>query len=168
MHFLARKWHFFQKITLFKIDQWWKLLNMHMPKKHFPKKIMSLQFSPDSTYKWALTPRSLNVKLGPRCNYHKGRAAIIRHYANRIASVWSTIPDRGLCSEYLWHIIWLAGAEAGQCLCAEILGQEMGCCVRGMWDDGGKGGSSRYKVLLCWHCHGFHCTTAIYRPIWCF
>ena len=23
---------------------------MHMPKKHFPKKIMSLQFSPDSTY----------------------------------------------------------------------------------------------------------------------
>ena len=31
--------------------------------------------------KWALTPRSLNVKLGPRRNYHKGRAAI-RHYAN--------------------------------------------------------------------------------------
>ena len=26
--------------------------------------------------KWALTPRSLNVKLGPRRNYHKGRAAI--------------------------------------------------------------------------------------------
>ena len=32
--------------------------------------------------KWALTPRSLNVKLGPRRNYHKGRAAI-RHYANQ-------------------------------------------------------------------------------------
>ena len=29
--------------------------------------------------KRALTPRSLNVKLGPRRNYHKGRAAI-RHY----------------------------------------------------------------------------------------
>ena len=27
------------------------------------------------------TPRSLNVKLGPRRNYHKGRAAT-RHYAN--------------------------------------------------------------------------------------
>ena len=26
--------------------------------------------------KQALTPRSLNVKLGPRRNYHKGRAAI--------------------------------------------------------------------------------------------
>ena len=34
--------------------------------------------------KRALTPRSLNVKLGPRCNYHKGRAAI-RHYANQTA-----------------------------------------------------------------------------------
>merc|ERR1712024_203921 len=32
--------------------------------------------------KRALTPRSLNVKLGPRHNYHKGRAAI-RHYANQ-------------------------------------------------------------------------------------
>ena len=31
-----------------------------------------------------LTPRSLNVKLGPRRNYHKGRAAI-RHYANQTA-----------------------------------------------------------------------------------
>ena len=30
--------------------------------------------------KRALTPRSLNVKLGPIRNYHKGRAAI-RHYA---------------------------------------------------------------------------------------
>ena len=32
----------------------------------------------------ALTPRSLNVKLGPRRNYHKGRAAI-RHYSNQTA-----------------------------------------------------------------------------------
>ena len=32
--------------------------------------------------KRALTPRSLNVKLGPRRNYHEGRAAI-RHYANQ-------------------------------------------------------------------------------------
>ena len=31
-----------------------------------------------------LTPRSLNVKLGPRRNYHEGRAAI-RHYANQPA-----------------------------------------------------------------------------------
>ena len=34
--------------------------------------------------KRALTPQSLNVKLGPRCNYHKRRAAI-RHYANQTA-----------------------------------------------------------------------------------
>ena len=34
--------------------------------------------------KRALTPRSLNVKLGLRRNYHKGRAAI-RHYANQTA-----------------------------------------------------------------------------------
>ena len=34
--------------------------------------------------KQALTPRSLNVKLGLRRNYHKGRAAI-RHYANQTA-----------------------------------------------------------------------------------
>ena len=34
--------------------------------------------------KQALTPRSLNVKLGPRRNYHKGRAAI-RHNANQPA-----------------------------------------------------------------------------------
>ena len=34
--------------------------------------------------KQALTPRSLNVKLGPRRNYHKGRVAI-RHYANQPA-----------------------------------------------------------------------------------
>ena len=32
----------------------------------------------------ALTPRSLNVKLGPRRNYHEGRAAI-RHYADQPA-----------------------------------------------------------------------------------
>ena len=34
--------------------------------------------------KRALTPQSLNVKLGLRSNYHKGRAAI-RHYANQPA-----------------------------------------------------------------------------------
>ena len=34
--------------------------------------------------KRASNPRSLNVKLGPRRNYHKGRAAI-RHYANQTA-----------------------------------------------------------------------------------
>ena len=34
--------------------------------------------------KRALTPRSLNVKLGRRHNYHEGRAAI-RHYANQTA-----------------------------------------------------------------------------------
>ena len=34
--------------------------------------------------KRALTLRSLNVKLGPRRNYHEGRAAI-RHYANQTA-----------------------------------------------------------------------------------
>ena len=32
--------------------------------------------------KKALTQRSLNVKLGPRRNYHNGRAAI-RHYTNQ-------------------------------------------------------------------------------------
>ena len=37
--------------------------------------------------KRALTPRSLNVKLGLRRNYHEGRAGI-RHYANQ--------PARGL------------------------------------------------------------------------
>ena len=34
--------------------------------------------------KRTLTPRSLNVKLGPQSNYHKGQAAI-RHYANQPA-----------------------------------------------------------------------------------
>ena len=34
--------------------------------------------------KQALTPWSLNVKLGPQRNYHKGRAPI-RHYANQTA-----------------------------------------------------------------------------------
>ena len=34
--------------------------------------------------KWALTPWSLNVKLGPRHNPYEGRAAI-RHYANQPA-----------------------------------------------------------------------------------
>ena len=34
--------------------------------------------------KLALTPRSLNVKLGPQLNYHKVRA-VKRHYANQPA-----------------------------------------------------------------------------------
>ena len=34
--------------------------------------------------KWALTPWSLNLKLGSRRNHHKGWAAI-RHYANQTA-----------------------------------------------------------------------------------
>ena len=34
--------------------------------------------------KQALTPWSLNVKLGPRRNYHEGRAAV-RNYANQPA-----------------------------------------------------------------------------------
>ena len=33
--------------------------------------------------KRVLTPRSLNVKFGPQCNYHEGWAA--RHYANQTA-----------------------------------------------------------------------------------
>ena len=53
--------------------------------------------------KQALTPRSLNMKLGPWCNYHKGRAAI-RHYANQPARpLWPlhrgpnfTLRDRGV------------------------------------------------------------------------
>ena len=53
--------------------------------------------------KQALTPRSLNMKLGPRRNYHKGRAAI-RHYAKQIARpLWPlrrgpnfTLRDRGV------------------------------------------------------------------------
>ena len=34
--------------------------------------------------KLALTPRSLNLKLGPQHNYHKG-LVVIRHYVNQIA-----------------------------------------------------------------------------------
>ena len=34
--------------------------------------------------KQALTPQKVDMKLGPRRNYHKGRAAI-RHYANQTA-----------------------------------------------------------------------------------
>ena len=53
--------------------------------------------------KWSLTPQSLNVKLGPWRNYHKGRAAI-RHYANQTARpLWPmrrgpnfTLRDRGV------------------------------------------------------------------------
>ena len=28
-------------------------------------------------YKWALTPRFLNVKLGPQRNYHKGQQTLV-------------------------------------------------------------------------------------------
>ena len=47
---------------------WWLETSAHL--RHYAKQ--------------ALTPRSLNVKLGLRRNYHKGRAAI-RHYANQTA-----------------------------------------------------------------------------------
>ena len=49
MHFLARKWRFFKKIILFKIDQGSKLHHMHMPKNTFSNKVMRFHFSPDST-----------------------------------------------------------------------------------------------------------------------
>ena len=50
-----------------------------------------------------IDPRSLNVKLGQRSNYHKGRAAI-GHYANQTAHPsWPlrrgpnfTLRDRGV------------------------------------------------------------------------
>ena len=53
---------------------WWKV-----PNSAFTFKTLLRHYA-----KRALTPRSLNVKLGPRHNYHKGRAAI-RHYANQTA-----------------------------------------------------------------------------------
>ena len=40
--------------------------------------------------KQALTPRSLNVKLGPRRNYDEGRTAI-RHNANQPARLFSIV-----------------------------------------------------------------------------
>ena len=46
---------------------------------HFTFKILLRHYA-----KRALTTQSLNVKLGPRRNYHKGRAAL-RHYANQPA-----------------------------------------------------------------------------------
>ena len=57
--------------------------------------------------KRALTQRSLNRKLGPRRNYHKGRAAI-RHY----------LPDgeddpHGGPAEDVAHVHGEAGEEAG-------------------------------------------------------
>ena len=47
--------------------------------------------------KQALTPWSLNVKLGPRRNYHEGRVAI-RHYANQTLRHGPnfTLRDRGV------------------------------------------------------------------------
>ena len=49
--------------------------------------------------KWALTPRSLNVKLGPRRNYHEGRVAI-RHYANRTACPFSVLNVKALVGAF--------------------------------------------------------------------
>ena len=48
-----------------------------------------------------LTPRSLNVKLGPSRNYQKGRAAI-RHYANQTARPFQPGegPSRGLVGAF--------------------------------------------------------------------
>ena len=50
--------------------------------------------------KRALTPRSLNVKLGPPCNYHKGQVAL-RHYTHNVDAIGTFIqpgegPSRGL------------------------------------------------------------------------
>ena len=45
--------------------------------------------------KWALTPRSLNVKLGPRHNYHEGRSrrsrGLLRDYEPSDGTFWSSI-----------------------------------------------------------------------------
>ena len=46
-----------------------------------------------------LTPRSLNVKLGPRRNYHKGRAAI-RHYANQTACLNSVLNVKAVVAAF--------------------------------------------------------------------
>ena len=45
--------------------------------------------------KRALTPRFLNVKLGPRHNYHKRQAAI-GHYANQTSPInrFAALPER--------------------------------------------------------------------------
>ena len=54
-------------------------------RRHLVESAFSIQNLLQRHYaKRELTPRSLNVKLGPRRNYHKGRAAI-RHYANQTA-----------------------------------------------------------------------------------
>ena len=56
-----------------------QLQRSHNPTSAFTFKTLLRHYA-----KQALSPRSLNVKLGPRRNYHKGRAAI-RHYANQPA-----------------------------------------------------------------------------------
>ena len=52
--------------------------------------------------KQALTPRSLNVKLGPRRNYHEGQAAI-RHYANQPARSFKTF---ALATQFHVYLPW--------------------------------------------------------------
>ena len=76
----------------------------HSFKRRYTRRFVSTEKAPTRAFSWlkvpnstftfktllrhyakqALTQRSLNVKLGPRRNYHKGRAAI-RHYANQTA-----------------------------------------------------------------------------------
>ena len=93
------------------IDTWMALLSategitrLLVPQKSSIRRFVITEKAPTRAFSWlkaattaftfktllrhyakrALTPRSLNVKLGPRRNYHKGRAAI-RHYANQPA-----------------------------------------------------------------------------------
>ena len=81
------------KLTSFKVNRW-----RHCPStsasKSSIRRFVIMEKAPTTAFtfktllrhyaKQALTPRSLNMKLGLRCNYHKGRAAI-RHYANQTA-----------------------------------------------------------------------------------
>ena len=59
-----------------------------------------------------MTPRSLNVKLGPRRNYHKGRAAI-RHYANQTALLRDYEPSDGTFSSTGGHPSTKVAAREG-------------------------------------------------------
>ena len=62
--------------------------------------------------KRALTPRSLNVKLGPRRNYHKGRAAI-RNYTilTSGSSVLMTSVPSVILTSMCWRIVPLTGGQ---------------------------------------------------------
>ena len=70
MHFLARKWRFFKKIILWKIDQWSKLHHMHMAKNRFSKQSYEiaiftrfyLTISISVTFWWLWLP-SISVDL---------------------------------------------------------------------------------------------------------